>query len=71
MTEDELDALRNIFVNLDTNGDGELSPEEIMQGYRMISHDSVDITSIMFQVNASGSGNISFNEFLTATAEKE
>lgn len=63
----ETKELREVFIALDTNGDGKLSVEELKLGYKHASVDLVDIDKIIERCDGNGDGFIDYTEFLTAT----
>ena len=62
--------MRKQFIALDINGDGHLSREELIEGYREVNAHDVDIDHIIDEIDAGGTGFIEFNEFISATADK-
>ena len=74
LNRDESKKLAETFRNIDKNGDGVLSKEELMEAYtqtmgREEANDEVE--KIMRQVDVNGSGFIDYTEFVTACAKKE
>ncbi|KAL4489837.1 hypothetical protein ABPG72_022477 [Tetrahymena utriculariae] len=67
--------LENLFKRLDTNQDGRLSKEEIMNGYNQIWHNNYmtegQINLIFDQVDSDKSDSIDYSEFITATLERK
>ena len=62
----EVTDLRQIFLSLDTDGDGKLSIEELVAGFES-SGIGVDINQVLTNCDADGNGFIEYTEFLTAT----
>jgi calcium-dependent protein kinase len=70
MSAHETKGLREIFKSIDLNGDGKLSKEEIIKGFKI--YDRIDnrkeyIEIIMSQADTDGNGYIDYNEFIKAT----
>jgi len=65
--------LRDIFHQLDSNGDGQLTPAELMQGLENagIKELPPDLEAILKDVDSDGSGIIDYSEFLAATLDKK
>ena len=71
--EDEL-RLRTIFSEFDRDGNGVLSPEELIQGYRRFGLNGKfgldvteeDIEQILDMVDINRDGEINYSEFITA-----
>lgn len=60
--EEEIVGLRDVFMALDTCGDGVLTIDEIRQGIRLSGFKKVppDLESILSEVDTSGTGSIDF-----------
>lgn len=74
VSKEERNKLLKQFQEWDKNGDGVLSRDEIYQGYKelygeVIANEEVD--TIMQSVDLDGNGSIDYNEFLTATMNRE
>ena len=69
----ERKELAKQFQLLDTNGDGVLSKEEIIQGYKKIfgAVDEESIDKMMKSVDLDGNGVIDYNEFISCALSKE
>jgi len=70
MTDTAVKRMREIFVSLDTDGSGTLTPEEMKSG---IQHAGLELPpnlrQILEGVDADGSGIIDYTEFLAATLD--
>jgi len=76
VNEAEIKSLREIFVSLDTNGDGWLTIEELQEGFAKgglgrKTNTPVDLQSIMDGIDADGSGMIDYSEFLAAAMDRQ
>lgn len=71
--KDEIKKLGNAFRDMDANGDGKLSKEEVIEAYfsSMGPGKIDDIEAIMKLVDVNNSGYIDYTEFIMATAGKE
>ncbi|KRX05898.1 Protein kinase-like domain [Pseudocohnilembus persalinus] len=79
-TDKEKKSLRRTFQQLDTNGDGKLSKQEILDGYINNNADIDDIqlqkkieeiNQIFENADTDNSGYIDYNEFVAAAMEKQ
>lgn len=83
-THDEIKELENLFKKLDTNQDGKLSKEELMQGsvcgdagysqlYPHLDQRAIDnmVTSIIQQADYNHSGQVDYTEYLVSAINKE
>lgn len=67
-TSQEITKLRDLFIRLDLNGDGRLSRDELLAGYKLLGLETPnDIEGIIQHCDADGSGFIDYTEFLTST----
>lgn len=66
--ENEIATLRDIFLALDTQGDGVLSVDEVRQAIQLTNYRRIpaDLEEMLLGVNTSGSGAIDFTEFIAA-----
>jgi len=73
MDEMHIRSLRNTFLALDTNGDGFLSLAELkagMDGKGLAEDAGPDFRALMSAIDADGSGQIDYTEFLAATCHQ-
>ena len=65
--------LQKAFKVLDTNCDGKLSRDELIDGYRKIYGELAEseVDKILARVDANGSGEIDYSEWIVATINKE
>jgi calcium-dependent protein kinase len=65
-------GLQDVFVSLDVNGDGFLSPAELRDGLQKagVPLEDFDLDDIVYGVDADGSGAIDYTEFLAATLDQ-
>lgn len=65
--------LKAVFLELDANGDGKLSREELHEGLNLTqnSEQIAMIEEIMKQVDIDGSGFIDYTEFLAVTMDRQ
>jgi calcium-dependent protein kinase len=71
LTKEETNHWRDVFNSIDTNGDGHLSREEMIEGLSktMSQEEAVaEVEAIMQQVDTDQSGHIDYTEFLNASA---
>eukprot|EP00929_Paragymnodinium_shiwhaense_P034288 TRINITY_DN1867_c0_g1_i1.p1 TRINITY_DN1867_c0_g1~~TRINITY_DN1867_c0_g1_i1.p1 ORF type:complete len:543 (-),score=174.27 TRINITY_DN1867_c0_g1_i1:351-1979(-) len=74
MNSEEIDNLRTLFIQLDVNGDGLLSTDELRQGLmgcNIPGFGEEQLQELMAGVDADGSGEIDYTEFLAATIEHQ
>lgn len=73
-TSQEKVNLLKTFQMLDLNGDGQLTKEELMEGYKTIMNSpfpDLDVENIMKMVDINESGAIDYTEFVMATINRE
>ena len=65
--------LREAFKKLDTNNDGVLSREELLQGYKESYGEmaEVEVDRIMAVADADQNGYLEYSEWLAASIDKE
>jgi len=70
MTEEEEKKAREVFEMLDVNGDGQLSREELLEGYKIILNNPDEaqayVDKVMSQLDMNNNGTIDYKEFLVA-----
>ena len=71
--KDERHELEKQFKDWDTNGDGVLSKEEIINGYKKTygKVDENEIENMIKSIDLDGNGVIDYNEFLTCSMNKD
>merc|ERR1719216_511891 len=62
-----------MFVLLDGNGDGFLTPAELREGMKKAGFTDIpaDLQQILEEVDSNGSGSIDYTEFLAATLDRK
>ena len=64
---DELRFIGELYRQLDNDGDGSLTFEEIKEGLKRLERDDTDfIYQLLAQADTDGSGEIDFEEFVAA-----
>lgn len=74
MSKDERESLAKVFKQLDVNGDGMLSKEEIKNGYKTHFGRSItdkEIDAMFNAVDTNQSGYIDYTEFIVASANEK
>jgi len=73
LSESQIQALRDVFMSLDENGDGLLTAKELREGMQKAGFSEIppDLQQIMEEVDSDGSGVIDYTEFLAATLDKK
>jgi len=72
LNENQIKALRETFMALDKNGDGQLNAAEMKEGIAKAGLKDIptDLQQILEDVDADGSGVIDYTEFLAATLDR-
>jgi len=70
---DKVEELSEMFLSMDTNGDGMLSMDELKKGLMEsgLSDVNENLTEMMEALDADGSGRIDYSEFVAATMSKK
>ena len=73
VTKKEHEELAKTFKILDINGDGEITKEELAEGFKKMNklYDPEEIDHIFNLIDRDGSGSITYTEFVAAAIEKE
>jgi calcium-dependent protein kinase len=72
VNKEESQKLAEAFRELDKNGDGRLSRDELLTGYAALGVGAVaEVERIMREVDSDGSGFIDYSEFIMATLQQE
>jgi len=73
LQEDQIKGLRDLFLSLDKNGDGCLTLEELKTGIGRSGLKEIppDLQEIMKGIDADGSGQVDYTEFLAATMDSK
>lgn len=72
LDEAKIGALRETFLALDADGDGQLTIKEIKDGLADASLDiPQDLKKVMDEIDADGNGGIDYTEFLAATLDRK
>merc|ERR1711865_1287891 len=71
--EEQIKTLRDTFMKLDSNGDGKMTVAELKEGISKAGLKEIppDLKAIMDDIDADGSGEIDYTEFLAATLDKK
>lgn len=65
--DDELRQIKELYQQLDVDGDAKLSIEEIKEGLKRLERDDADfIYQLLIVADVDGSGEVDFEEFSTA-----
>lgn len=73
ISENEIDNLRKVFKLLDANGDGMLSKDELIKGYKdaKITITEEDLDEFLKRIDNNFNGLIEFEEFIRACSDKK
>jgi calcium-dependent protein kinase len=74
VTKEETKDLERMFKQLDKDGDGNLSKQEILEGYEEVFGVPIseeDVDAMFNQIDVDGSGTIDYTEFVMATMKQE
>jgi calcium-dependent protein kinase len=71
MKDEEVKGLKDIFIALDTNGDGHLSFEEVKNGLAKIGYEKKNVEELFKNMDTDKSGMIDYTEFLASTMQKK
>ncbi|KAF2071904.1 hypothetical protein CYY_006783 [Polysphondylium violaceum] len=69
MDKEDKDFIKNLFVSLDTNGDGKLTREELEQGFLKLKIPPTHLDNLINQVDSNHDGLITFKEFEDFTVD--
>lgn len=70
LNEGQITGLRNIFTQLDVDGNGTLTVAELNEGLRNANLPAEMISSIIGGIDSDGSGEVDYSEFIAATLER-
>lgn len=72
LSEFEIQELRAKFMALDTQGDGMLSPEELLDGMRHVGYamSTEELQSVVAALDGTGNQRIGYKEFISAIIER-
>lgn len=73
LNDKEIQELKDLFVALDENGDGQLTLEELNAGLGQagLAEAAAKLATIMDECDADGNGVIDYTEFIAATVDKK
>jgi len=73
MCDTEIAQLKNLFFQLDENGDGQLTVAEITTGLANagITEGAENLKALLEQIDSDGSGVIDWTEFIAATLDRK
>eukprot|EP00803_Ostreobium_quekettii_P007400 evm.model.scf_390.3 EVM.evm.TU.scf_390.3 scf_390:62565-69304(-) len=69
LPREEIEGLRQIFLTLDSDGNGKITVEELKQGLKLkgSSIPDADLSQLMSEIDLDGNGFVDYEEFLAAT----
>ncbi len=76
-SDNDSERLNEIFLSLDTDGNGVLTREELVKGFTLaktyISEEEArrEVEMVLANVDSNYSGKIDFSEFMLATAKRD
>mmetsp|Transcript_22507 Transcript_22507/g.52363 ORF Transcript_22507/g.52363 Transcript_22507/m.52363 type:complete len:536 (-) Transcript_22507:50-1657(-) len=72
LSEFQIQELRDKFMALDTQGDGLLSPEELIEGMRHVGYEMspAELERLMASLDGTGRQRIGYKEFISALLER-
>merc|ERR1712048_811253 len=72
LSHEAIADLEQAFINMDKNGDGTLSKEELAEGFRQggVHVDQRDLKEIIKKIDVNGSGAIDYSEFIAAAMDQ-
>lgn len=65
---DDIKEMKQLFMQLDVNGDGSLTIDELQKGLRELANGE-HLLELMTAADTDGSGEINYTEFLAATMD--
>lgn len=73
LSKEETASIKEVFTALDTNGDGEISLEELIEGYKAVgvNYNIQKISDILSGIDMDNSGSIGLYEFIAAGTDLE
>jgi calcium-dependent protein kinase len=73
LAEDKIEDLRDLFLTLDTNSDGQLTLQEMIVGIEKAGIKEVppDLNQLLTAIDVQGTGAIDYTEWLAATLNKK
>jgi calcium-dependent protein kinase len=72
LSTEDTEEIRQLFISMDTDGNGTLSREEIITGFSKTSKlTPEEVEDILKNVDTDGNGTIDYTEFITATMSRE
>lgn len=72
LSEFQIQELRGKFMALDTQGDGLLSPDELIEGMRLVGYEMTpqELNKLMAALDGTGNQRIGYKEFISALIER-